>query len=125
MLAVSFALLLAEATSLPSPTSSACPTRGVMRLDHGAWVPSAPFPPMLPSPGPPREFFSGYVSGPWLLVDVNANGSVKGTRLLESAGHWADTRALHIARTSRYRPKMVGCRAVEGIYYLFYPVAVM
>jgi outer membrane biosynthesis protein TonB len=96
-----------------------------MRLDHGAWAPSAPRPSKSPSPGPQRGLFTGYVSGPLVLVDVNADGSVRGTRLLESAGRPADTRPLHIAQTSRYQAKIVGCTAVEGTYYFFLPVQVI
>lgn len=57
-----------------------------------------------------------------ILVDVKPNGSVKGVKLLHSGGPAYDSRMLHEARTSSYQPKMVDCRAVEGIYYLFVPI---
>lgn len=122
ILGAAFAVLLAQAAPSPSPTSSTCPTKEVMRITPNGLVPSAGNPKNspLPTTGPEVRTATVWVL---ILVDVNPNGSVRGTRLLHSAGPPRDTRALHEARTSRYQPKMIGCRAVEGIYYFFQPVA--
>lgn len=58
-----------------------------------------------------------------VLVDVNSDGSVKGARVIHSESLSGDAWFLHEAKVSRYRPKMVNCRAVEGIYYFFVPIA--
>ncbi len=58
-----------------------------------------------------------------VLVDVNPDGSVKGARIIHSEGNLWDFDILHDAKTSHYRPKMVDCKPVEGVfyYYYFYP----
>jgi hypothetical protein len=58
-----------------------------------------------------------------VLVDVNPDGSVKGAKVIHSESLNADVRFLHEAKLSRYRPKLVNCRAGEGIYYFFVPIA--
>src|SRR5579863_7057855 len=125
-LALMLTALLMQATGapLPSPTS-ACPATGVMRITPNGLVPSVHYvsqSTQASQPGQPVtvQQLWAYVL---ILVDVDANGSVKGVRLLHSGGPAWDSRMRHEARTSRYKPKMVGCRAVEGTFYFFVPIA--
>jgi TonB family protein len=85
-----------------------------MRITSTELIPSAPRPPSEPLADSNVTFVT-------IAVSVSPSGKVKGVKILHSAGAGFDQRYLHIARTSKYLPKMVNCKTVEGIYYFSTP----
>lgn len=122
--AIVLIVLLAQVIT-PSPMSSPCPTKDVMRRTVNGLVPSVHYTSQSTQRPKPGEPINGTALWAYvlILVDVNPNGSVRGVKLLHSGGPAWDSRMLHDARISHYRPKFVGCKTVEGIYYYFVPIA--
>jgi hypothetical protein len=83
-------------TASSVPTASPSPTSTSASLYHGS---------------------DGYIE---ILVDVNANGTVNGARIIHSNGNLSDYRFLHDAKMAHYSAKMVNCKPVEGVYHYFY-----
>lgn len=107
MIDIALTLLLAQATVMPSPPVSTCPTTPATIVKPAQPV----YPRSLPAHTPPLTVT--------VQVTVNPDGSVKGARVWQSSDYAeADTAALAAAAASTYRPKMVNCEPVEGTYLL-------
>jgi outer membrane biosynthesis protein TonB len=103
--------------AIPMPTAS-------MMATSTALISSAPAPKNgIRSPGRARTKSAMQLASCWgvvVRVDVDPNGTVKGARIVCSGGNLSDFRYLHLAKTSHYRPKIVDCKPVQGIYYYFF-----
>ena len=107
--ALVLAIILAQATPLPSPTTSACPPTDVKRIK----------PTNAPDPEWPRQ--DKWCTGIACLVvevvvTVNPDGTVKSAVERGSWGTGADAAALTAARNSKYVPATVNCQPVMGTY---------
>lgn len=110
MISLALSLLLAQATQLPLPAASTCPTTPVKVIKRAS-------PPMFDTP----PDFGGTVL---LAVTVSASGSVKSASITKSSGLKAfDNAGLQAARNSTYKPKTVNCKPVEGTYTTGYGTA--
>lgn len=85
-----------------------------MRITSTGLDPSRPPLPKNWTPPPGPQVFSGYTEYVRVLVDVSAHGRVLGAKVVHSAYPMANARALRVARTSHYRPKMADCKAGRG-----------
>jgi TonB family protein len=105
-LAVMLAVLLAQATPAPSPTSTGECFRDAT---------------VSKSVQPSIEGLDGDFLDHKLTTDikvlVGADGSIKGTSILNSSGYRGfDLAAQRAARASTYLPKLVNCKPVDGEY---------